>query len=210
MTRVMTIAGWGLVALLALFVGLTAMRYALPQPPSVPFNVGENLFRHPVLAFHAVTAALALILGPFQFLRRKDGQRGRAHRVIGVAYVGLCLASAPAGLILAFGASAGPIAVGGFGFLAVAWFFFTAQGLRAVVEGRYDDHRRWMIRSYALTFAAVMLRLYLPLSMALGLDFMDSYRAIAWLCWVPNLLLAEMLLRFTTSARGAGLARIAG
>ena len=55
---------------------------------------------------------------------------------------------------------------------------------------------RLAIRSlgYALTLAAVTLRVYLPASMALGLDFDRAYAAIAWLCWVPNLLAAQWLI----------------
>jgi hypothetical protein len=50
-----------------------------------------------------------------------------------------------------------------------------------------------MIRNFALTFAAVTLRIYLPASMAAGMEFEMAYRAIAWLCWVPNLVIAELL-----------------
>jgi hypothetical protein len=56
-------------------------------------------------------------------------------------------------------------------------------------------HRDWMIRSYALTLAAVTLRIYLPASQIAGIDFMLAYPAIAWLCWVPNLAVAEWLVR---------------
>jgi hypothetical protein len=52
-----------------------------------------------------------------------------------------------------------------------------------------------MIRNFSLTFAAVTLRLYLPASLAAGLPFDTVYPAIAWLCWVPNLVVAEFLLR---------------
>jgi len=51
-----------------------------------------------------------------------------------------------------------------------------------------------MIRSWALTLSAVTLRLYLSAIPVLGLDFVDAYRAISFLCWVPNLLLAEAWL----------------
>jgi hypothetical protein len=51
-----------------------------------------------------------------------------------------------------------------------------------------------MIRSYALTFAAVMLRIYLPLSQVYGIPFEPAYQTIAWLCWVPNLIVAEWLI----------------
>ncbi|MEQ1730362.1 MAG: DUF2306 domain-containing protein [Vicinamibacterales bacterium] len=50
-----------------------------------------------------------------------------------------------------------------------------------------------MIRSFALTYAAVTLRLYVPLSMAAGVPFDVAYPVIAWACWVPNLLVAEWL-----------------
>ena len=56
-------------------------------------------------------------------------------------------------------------------------------------------HRRWMVRSLAMTFAAVTLRIYMPLAGVLGFDLMRAYPAIAWLCWVPNAVLVELYLR---------------
>ena len=53
--------------------------------------------------------------------------------------------------------------------------------------------------SFALTFAAVMLRIYIPVALVTGIGFEAAYPAIAWLCWVPNLLVAQLLVR---SARG--------
>jgi hypothetical protein len=51
-----------------------------------------------------------------------------------------------------------------------------------------------MTRSYALIFAAVTLRIYLPiLSPALGEH--TAYLIISWACWVPNLVFAEWLIR---------------
>jgi hypothetical protein len=46
-----------------------------------------------------------------------------------------------------------------------------------------------------LAFAAVMLRIYIPLSQIAGFDYDDSCRMIAWLRWVPNLLVAQLLVR---------------
>lgn len=104
-----------------------------------------------------------------------------------------------AGLVLAPGSTAGPIATAGFGSLAVIWIVVNLLGWRAAMQGRFVQHCRWMIRSWALTLAAVTLRVYLPLVMALDLPFSPWYRAIAFLCWVPNLILAEVWLRATSS-----------
>jgi hypothetical protein len=58
----------------------------------------------------------------------------------------------------------------------------------------FAAHRRWIIRSFALTLAAVTLRLYVPIAVMLPVQFEDAYRAISFLCWVPNLLVAELFL----------------
>jgi hypothetical protein len=52
-----------------------------------------------------------------------------------------------------------------------------------------------MIRSYALTTAAITLRLYIAGSEILDIPLEQSYRYIAWLCWIPNALIAELLAR---------------
>jgi hypothetical protein len=39
------------------------------------------------------------------------------------------------------------------------------------------------------------LRIYLPLAMVVGLPFEAAYSVVAWLCWVPNLLVASFLVR---------------
>jgi len=83
----------------------------------------------------------------------------------------------------------------GFACLALGWLY---TGLRAYLAIRAHDivsHRRWMVRNFALTFGAVTLRLWLPASMAFGIAFELAYPVIAWLCWVPNLLVAELCNR---------------
>jgi uncharacterized membrane protein len=196
---------WTLMAFLAAGVAVVSMRYALPTPPMASPEVMANPFARPFLPIHAITASIALLVGAFQFVRNRRGGRARWHRASGAVYMACCLASAPAGLLLALGTSAGPIASVGFGVLALVWFYATAQGLRALLAGRYAEHGEWMLRSYALTFAAVTLRLYLPLLPMLGIDFVEGYRAISYLCWIPNLLIAEAMIasrrrRLTTSA----------
>ena len=117
------------------------------------------------------------------------------HRWLGRTYVFACLTGGVGGLILAFGSTAGPIATAGFGGLAVIWIISNIQGWRAARARRFDAHRAWMIRSFALTFAAVTLRLYLPLIPFTGVPFVVGYRAISFLAWVPNLIAAEIYLR---------------
>ncbi|HEY8397883.1 MAG TPA: DUF2306 domain-containing protein [Flavihumibacter sp.] len=60
-------------------------------------------------------------------------------------------------------------------------------------EGKITQHQRLMIYSYAGCFAAVTLRIWLPLLM-LFLDYLVAYRSVAWLCWVPNMLVAYIII----------------
>jgi hypothetical protein len=50
----------------------------------------------------------------------------------------------------------------------------TTAGYLAIRRWDEPAHRAWMIRSYALALAAVTLRIYLPLELALGMSFGDA------------------------------------
>ena len=196
---------WTLTALLSVVIALMSLRLALPHPPGVAPFITANPFSTPFLPMHAITASVALLLGAFQFIATRRGRRAAWHRTIGVGYVACCLVSAPPALLLALGSQAGPVATVGFGLLAVIWFYCNAQGLRAVLDRRYAEHGEWMIRSYALTLAAVSLRLQLPVGAMLGLQFMEIYVLTAFSSWIPNLMLAELWIvsrrrRLTTTA----------
>jgi uncharacterized membrane protein len=204
MNRTLRIAGGAVMGALALGIGLVSLRYALPNGPARAPAVLANAFANPFLVVHAIAAALALMIGPFQFIRGRAGRRPPWHRLSGPLYVAACLIAAPAGFALALGSTAGPIATMGFGLLAILWFYVNARGLQAVLSGRYAEHGRWMARSYALTFAAVTLRLYLPLGGVLGLDFPTVYRASAWISWIPNLILVEAWMRRRPLAAAVG------
>ena len=189
---------WGLAAFLSLGVALFSYRLLAPDPPAVGDDVLANLMRRPWLPIHAGFAATALLVGPFQFLPGLRARWPKLHRGIGKTYVAACLAAAPAGLLLAWGTDAGPIAQWGFGTLAVLWFGATGYAFWLATQRRFVEHRRWMIRSFAMTFAAVTLRLYLPIPpMFLHMSFIEGYRAISWFSWTSNLLVAEIFLNWT-------------
>ena len=143
---------------------------------------------------HLAGAAVALVVGPLQHNSRLRGHFLNMHRWTGRVYVLAVLFGGVAALRLATVAQGGLPAHVGFGLLAVLWLLATGQAYRYIRVGDQDAHRRWMTRSYALTFAAVTLRIYLPLSQIVGIPFEPAYQTISWLCWVPNLILAEWVI----------------
>lgn len=194
MTGALNRIGWGLAAFLSVGVAIVSFRY-LPRVGPMPADILRNLFARPWLDIHVAGAATALLVGPVQFLPRLRARQRALHRWLGRTYVVACLIGGVGGFFLAFGSTAGPIATAGFGGLAVSWIIANVQAWRMALARRFDLHRAWMIRSFALTFAAVTLRLYLPLVPLFGVPFVEGYRAISFLAWVPNLILAELYLR---------------
>lgn len=77
--------------------------------------------------------------------------------------------------------------------LLILWGATTATSIWCARNRDFAAHQRLMIRSAALTWAAVTLRLYLPvLTASFGFD--TGYMLVAWLCWVSNLLVGEALM----------------
>jgi uncharacterized membrane protein len=143
---------------------------------------------------------VALVLGPLQFSTRLRSAHPRVHRMSGRLYLGVgVLVGGLAGLYLSLHAHGGLVGRLGFAGLALAWLTTGLLAYRAIRRRDISTHRRWMVRNFALTFAAVTLRLWLPGSVAAGIPFGLAYPAIAWLCWVPNLIVAEWWLQRTNA-----------
>lgn len=145
---------------------------------------------------HVIAAALALLLGPWQFITALRRRAPRLHRQIGTAYLLFgVLPGGVAGFYMSWLAFGGMVSHLGFATGSVLWL---ATGMRAFATAkarRFDAHRDWMIRNFSLTFAAVTLRVQLGSGFAAGLRFEEFYPILAWSSWIPNLIVAELIVR---------------
>jgi uncharacterized membrane protein len=184
-------------AVLSFIMALMSYRFlALGMNDAFPEMIGHITDRKFVFVAHVTAAPVALILGTMNMLDRRRKKRGTLHRWMGRAYAVAILVGGLSGLGLAIGASGGLIATYGFGLLSILWIATTAQAVRYAMARDFVGHRRWIIRSFALTLAAVTLRLYLPFFMIFGeMTYAQASVWVAWLCWVPNLALAEWWVR---------------
>lgn len=185
--------------MLALSLGVAAyatIAYAaFPLGSLVHPEMKTNFENHRVAVYlHIFASSLALLIGPFQFSKRLRANRPQFHRLLGKTYLGLgVLLGGIAGLLMAAFAYGGLTSNLGFGILALLWLYTGARAYWAIRHGDIGSHQQWMIRNFSLTLAAVTLRIYLPLSMVFGLPFELCYPIISWLCWVPNLIIAEWI-----------------
>ncbi|MFK2820825.1 DUF2306 domain-containing protein [Flavobacteriaceae sp. LMIT009] len=145
---------------------------------------------------HIYFGGLALLTGWSQFSKKWRNKYLKTHRTLGKIYVVSVLLSGISGFYIALYANGGLTAKLGFGILAILWLLSTVKAYLTIRNKKVTEHQKWMIRSYALCFAAVTLRIWLPLlPMILQIDFDSAYIIISWLCWVPNLIFAEFLIR---------------
>ncbi len=184
---------WLFMTALSLIIAAYAFALFFVVQARPPFLRGRTDMFGLAVPLHLVGGAVALAVGAFQLNAALRSRRIQLHRILGRIYVVCVLIGGISGLRLAIASQGGTTAHVGFGLLAGTWLFTTIRGFLRIRSGNDIDHRAWMIRSYSLTFAAVTLRIYLPLSLAVGIPFEVAYPAIAWLCWVPNIIIAERM-----------------
>ena len=155
----------------------------------------------PFIYGHIFASAVALILGPFQFSTALRQRWTRLHRWSGRAYLGIgVLLGGLCALYMSAHAFGGAVAKFGFAGLAVCWLYSGLQAFLAIRRGSVAEHRKWMVRNFSLTFAAVTLRIYIPASIMADIPFDAAYPVIAWLSWVPNLIVAELAFNWPRRA----------
>jgi Predicted membrane protein (DUF2306) len=146
---------------------------------------------------HVYMSIWVLLAGFTQFSKWLRRHRPGLHRGLGYFYaVDVLFITGPAGLIMGAYANGGITSKVSFMILAIGWMTTTAIAVRKAMNGDYDAHHDFMIRSYALTLSALTLRAWKwSINNSFELPPMDVYRAVAWLGWVPNILIAEFLIR---------------
>jgi hypothetical protein len=191
--------GWAFLLLMAVFPVLLSSGYLTLNPEDFNFTAQKAVYmaHHAMLMAHIVTSMLAILIGPFQFLPKlRTGRLLKVQRWLGRVYLLSILFGGLSGLYMAQFGYGGLITELGFAALAILWLYSGYMAYMQIRNKDIEGHRQWMIRNYALTFAGTMLRVWVPIFVGgVGIDFVMAYRAIAWLCWVPNLLVAEWIIR---------------
>lgn len=180
------VAGYALVAYTAFPIGSTVH-------PQMRMTYASQ--RAGILA-HIFASSLTLLLGPLQFVPSVRARWPGVHRCIGRVYLGVgVLVGGLAGLYMALHSYGGWLAHSGFAVLALAWLYTGYRAYTSVRARDFASHRAWMIRNYALALGALTLRAQLGACSAAGIAFDAFYPWLAWTSWVPNALIAELVVR---------------
>jgi hypothetical protein len=144
---------------------------------------------------HVYTSIFVLLSG-FLAILRKDFGIKNFHKNIGKFYIFLILIfAAPSGIYMGIFANGGIYSKISFVILGCLWWFSTFKAYQLAQQKKFKEHKQWMWRSFALSLSAITLRMWKVIIVYLfHPNPMDVYQIIAWLGWIPNLLLIEYLI----------------
>jgi uncharacterized membrane protein len=191
---------WILLVALAIIIGLYPSIYFLMDRKfgllsSKSAELLTNIFWNIGFYTHIVLGGIALLVGWTQFSSKIRIRNLALHKQIGKIYLIAVILSSIAGIYIGFFATGGLVSSLGFICLGIIWFYTSLKAYLYVKNKQIEEHQKMMIYSYAACFAAVTLRIWLPLLTLIYGDFVKAYAIVAWLCWIPNLIVASLITR---------------
>jgi len=182
------------------FVGLM-LAYVLRHNESFLVNPRDPVWQHYEsfkwwLLPHGLAGACAILLGPMQFSDRLRQRFTKLHRVVGRIYiVGACIL-APLGAYIQYfeermgGTRSFSIAAAVDAILLVAT---TGIAFALILQGKVQQHRQWMTRSFAVALVFLEVRV---VSGVTGCENLGpaATETIVWSCLAFSLLMADVVL----------------
>src|SRR5262249_28927004 len=154
---------WWFAVVFALVISAYSLRYVFLGDRAFDPNLAPSFRARPLTVMaHTLFGPIALTLGLVNLLpAMRQRRRWRVHRWLGRTYLVSSIVLGLAGLSLSFHATGGPGPRIAFGLLALAVLRASLMGYRSIRIRDVTHHREWMLRSYALIFAAVTLRIWM-------------------------------------------------
>ena len=189
---------WVITVFLAILVGMIPLSYISPNINEGFLGLKDRALLQTLgwkIGFnaHIISGSIAILLGWTQFGKNQITKHLKWHRAIGKVYVVSALICGLSGVYIGFHANGGPVAAAGFISVGIIYFYTTLKAYLHIRKKEIEQHRRMMMYSYAACLAAVTLRLYTPFLTYLMGDYLQAYRIIAWISWMPNLFVAKIL-----------------
>lgn len=114
---------------------------------------------------HVMAGMIALISGPLQFSSRLRRIHPKFHRILGRIYICAVFVAAPLAMIMSNhrgDSRAIHFVIANF-VQGGTWMIVTAAAFVTARNRHFQQHREWMVRSYAVTFTFVGTRVLQPI-----------------------------------------------
>ena len=178
---------WYVMLYLATLYAVRACHHVVGSPDAFSPYFHDKYVRHLWLVrCHGVAASVTLLLGPWLLSSWMRHSWPGLHRSLGKVYFVALLPAVGGGLLLSLMAFGGVWPRIALSLLSLGWGWTAWRAWQALRLRDIPSHQAWMLRHYALTLAAVSLRIQSSLYCGLGADFPSIYGYLAWLSWVPT------------------------
>lgn len=196
--------------LIAVVVAFVVMRLLVDVPhlldgtfPAEEYD--RRYVQHPWLAYVHIVPGIVYLLGaPVQLAHRIRSHHYTFHRRFGRVLLTTGLISGAfaiaIGYVMPFAGTSEAIASYVFG----SWFLACLLlGFRAIRRDDVVNHRRWMIRAFAMGVGVGTIRIWLGLFEATGLfEFQDGFDVAFWLAFLIHAAVGELWIRNTPHPDG--------
>ena len=174
------------------FFGGFALPYLLLDYQVLERFAGRSVW----ILLHIIAGSLALFIGPFQLWMGLQRKKLPLHRLIGKIYLLSIAVSSICALYLSVTNEISLVFGAGLGGLACAWIITTGVAYVAIRQRHFMQHQEWMIRSYVVTLAFVIFRIFVGISEALEIGTLFQRLELAsWFCWAVPLLVTEAVIQ---------------
>lgn len=144
---------------------------------------------------HMGTGVVCLVIPIVLFLGRTFNLPSKWHKQLGIIYIiDVLVLVCPTGLYMAFYAKGGLWAQIGFVAQGVFMWYFTWMSYRDAKQRQFQQHRFWIIRSYAMAAGALTFRLYHIAFYYLEIPYEINYSTSQWISILSNLIIAEIII----------------
>jgi uncharacterized membrane protein len=186
---------WFVFASLCILIGLYPLSYLFVEYGTGFFQQKEaaqlqSIIWKTAFYLHISFAGLALLIGWTLFVKRIRAKWLHIHRFIGKVYVLSVMIGGMSGFYISYHGNGGPIARSGFMIGAIVWLYVTYQAYNHIRNKNISMHETMMRYSYAGCFGGVTLRFLLPALVIYYQNIEPSYQIVAWMSWVPNMVVA--------------------
>lgn len=151
-----------------------------------------------VLAGHITGGAIALLIGPVQFLKGFRNKYRTLHRILGRVYLFAILISGVLAFVLTLTTTTTVVGLAythSLQALIFAWFFTSYTAFATILKRQVTQHQQWMTRSYICTFAFVIQNYLLKIPVLIGLGTLSEiFPTMIWLSWSVPLLVYQKTL----------------
>ena len=158
---------------------------------------------------HGIAGACALLLGPMQFSDRLRKRFTKLHRVVGRIYVAGVFIAGPMGFYIQFfeermGATRSFSLAAAVD--ATLWMTTTGIAFALILKGKVQQHRQWMVRSFAVVLVFLVVRV---ISGVTGWEKLGPSvdETIVWVCLAFSVLAADIVLQLEELRRSRPIAR---